>query len=435
MTIDTGQTGRSMNSGSGRHALPKASNVQTWLGVGVGLLYLLLRLISLPTVPFFCDVPWNVGAVLNGRMFFDFPGYVPWHWLISLFTFNGHAFAAFVGFGVAAGLLCLYYIYRTVEYLAGTPSALAAALVFTTGSHSIYFSVVGSSYIVDMLAACGMLYHAVIYARSDRVCRRHFLLTLAWFCIGCILRPMSVPWTGLALLYLFVLRPSWRLALTSVSVGVASLAALLLLSFHSYGGVEDFLAAGIRQYHTQMDVQTPLMILTNLFRAAFYPAWGLNLWLLLLIGVVIQRRKDLLAAVRRRQPDPGLVCALLLVLPYGALLLRYIPHAGYFCLPLPVLIVLPFFGQPKPGLVVRRAFAFAAVSLVLFFVLGPMTPRSLPGLIYETYGASYTRRGLKTATWGTLARNALKYRVGTEWLGQTGLGAQGLTNGVPTRVP
>ena len=386
------------------------------------LLYLAPRLFALPLVPFYCDVPFNVEAVESGRMIFIFPGYAPWHLLISALTISWSPFQTFVWFGVFAGLASMLYIYRAASELCNKVQAFWIALAFSFGVHSMYFSVIGSSYSVDMLAISGMLAHGMTCLRKTECARKEYYRVLAWFCFGCILRPLSMMWSFGALLYLFIRRPTLRDALLSMLIGAGSLFILLFVSFHYYGSAEAFFEEGTRQYNKQMGFQTVGMFMTNLFRLFFYPLWGCHVWLLYTLVLIWQNRFSDGHTLLRRLIRPEFIYAVCLVGPFCLLLVRYLPHAGYLCFLLPLIFIAPCCFKTNNRQTVRWSIAFVVVSLLLFFVFKPLQPENMPELVYQTYAATYTRAGIKQALWGSLTENVIKYDVGTQHISQSHLG-------------
>jgi hypothetical protein len=66
----------------------------------------------------------------------------------------------------------------------------------------------------------------------------------------------------------------------------------------------------------------------------------------------------------------------LLAGPYWLVLVRYIPHAGYYCLLLPAIVLLPgCFCSRRKSLFARHAFgvggSFLIISVCQWFLLSP----------------------------------------------------------------
>jgi hypothetical protein len=349
---------------------------------------IVVRLVSLPSPPFFCDVPANMTAVETGVMHIQFPGYVPFHLAVALFAKifdsvpTGIVFYSLIC-GVGAMLYCLLFAYDR----AGFPGALVALTVAGLSPITIYFSCMGASYTTDLLSMSAMIYHGNRFlAKSND---RDFRLVALWYIFGSLMRSLSFPFAGLAVLYLLTKRPS-RVNILFTSV-VFAVGAILygVLTFHFYGSWHMLVDSMAVPEATMEHAVTLSWFAGNELRNFLFVAWSLNVYLLVILMVLWWNRATL------NLPLAGYF--LLLTVPYALYLLWYAPHAGYICMLLPAFICAPWIaGNPtwlnSRAILVSVIFAIAA--LLQFFVARPIPFTGKVSLVLNAYVLTYTRRGI-----------------------------------------
>jgi hypothetical protein len=133
-------------------------------------------------------------------------------------------------------------------------------------------------------------------------------------------------------------------------------------------------------------------------------------WLVFTVWVALRHWR-----FQKRRP---LLFLVTLAAPYFVLLMRYIPNAGYYCLLIPVLVLLPAcFIPPVPsgGLRVftRLAVAFVAVAVCQWLLIRPVPTTSLATGSANAYAFHYSRSGVKQGRFETLASIMVKNNVET----------------------
>jgi len=149
----------------------------------------------------------------------------------------------------------------------------------------------------------------------------------------------------------------------------------------------------------ELDRTSILQHATNIFRFFAYPLWGLHFFLVFAITRLIQTRKE--------TDRSFLAYCVLLAAPYTILLLRYIPHAGYYPMLLPVITAIPMLQAQKASrLTLHKAFAVAALAVIFllqWFCASPVETVDGKTLIANTYFLQYTRAGIKQGMFETLS--------------------------------
>lgn len=368
----------------------------------------LVRIISMPGTGFFCDVPAHIIAIQSHGCVIQFPGYVPFHLLVtSIAWLTGSVFSGLLLLSFGCGMISMVYVMLAAKELQGPRAAIVSGGVMAFSILPVYFSVAGTSYTTDMLYISGMLYHGLMCIRRPRQAN-HYWLALCWLCFGIGMRPLSAVWSAPALCLLSLWRRDFRrLAVTVAIIGMTGL-AYVAASIPFYGSVQAFLGAS-RNINGQLVDYSVRTALTNMFRVVIYPLYGLHLWLCFTLVALIRNRKNV--------GRPECMYSVCLVAPYLMILLRYIPHAGYYCLLLPVLAVLCWTvaAAPKslfkwPGVILMTM--FLGISLGQLFLLHPIRTKALYSGVANAYLLQYSRSGLKQGYFETLA--SVMYKVGGE---------------------
>ena len=371
--------------------------------IGVFSLAVLLRLFCLPTTAYFCDVPLNQMAVATGKMIIQFPGYAPYHQVIKMMAWCiGSVFGSMVLFSLICGLVAMLLCVLLAHERSGFPGALLVATVMGFSILPVYFSCVGASYATDMLAAAGMIYFGGRFLQLEHPC--DYYLALVWFMFGCIMRPLSCGFTGLAILYLLFRKPSLTRTMLTCAFLTAGVVLFMIVSLPYYGSVYAFLVDG-KSILFQLRNFNTIQVFFNLFRVAIYPLWGLHAFLIMTVLMVWRSRKTL-------DLNFGLFL-MLLICPYFCLILCYIPHAGYYCLMLPVFVSFPWIsGKPvcrdAPAIFISATLAF--VLLCQMLMVRPITTTGPVSLVSNVYMFQYSYSGIKEGRFETLS--SLSYKSG-----------------------
>jgi hypothetical protein len=360
---------------------------------------LILRLVSLCPYAFFCDVPLQLKCLTADTFYLYFPGYVPLQWLIvGLARCGLPIFTAMWGISLSCGMGSLLYVALAARKAAGEEYSWLAAAVMAFGILPVYFSVSGASYPTDMLCVSGMLFHGWEFLQSKKA--RSYYLALAWLCFGILMRPLSagVCCAGMAVLAWH--GRDWRAWFVTALAIMLTAGLYLAISIPAYGSLSAMLHAS-SALSTELERQTWQSKLTNLARFGIYPIYAFHVWLVFVAWVVLKNWR-----FRKR---PLLLFLAAVAGPYLLLLLRYIPHAGYYCLLVPALVVLPAcFLPPIPAgrLGGFRAVAatFVVVAACQWFLLRPVATTSLLRGAANAYVLQYTRSGIKHGMFTTLAQ-------------------------------
>lgn len=368
------------------------------------LLALLVRLHLRAETAFYCDVPRSLAAIESGRMVIQFPGYAPYqNLMLALSALTGAPVSVIMSwFALSCGYGAFLYTVYLVYIKAGERACLLASVVMGLSVFPVYFSCVRATYVMDMLAAAGLLAHGSAFLRQQR--SRDYHGALGWFCFGCLMRPLSFAFTGLALVYL--LFQPFRFKRFFVTGACLLFTGLLFVSISLpyYESCTAFLASA-DQVSSALESFHLLTFLTNLFRLFIYPAWGLHIYLIATVILCLRNRPSL------RQPH--LLFLLLLTGPYFLLLARYIPHAGYYALLLPGLVALPWFADIHPERFCKQfaILLLAVVCLTQLYLVRPVPVRGPVSLVANAYIFQYSAAGLRMGMFETLSSLARKTGV------------------------
>jgi hypothetical protein len=377
---------------------------QTKFVWGIFFAGLALRFFCLPQEAFFCDVPSNLRAVESGRMIIQFPGYAPFHVLVSwVSVVTGSDFMALVGLSLACIAAATVYCFLMAWNRAGFSGALLSVVVMSFSPLAIYFSCVGASYATDALAVSGMIYH------GDRFIRKRgtldYYVVLGWFIVGCLMRPLSLVLCGLAVVALLLMELTVRRAVLTMLLFFAGALSYVAISVPYYGSIGQFVAGG-GEISAQLSGTVMVQMLTNAFRVCIYPLWGLHLFLAITAVILWKQRQYVDRALALY------IC--LLGLPYFLVLLRYVPHAGYYCLLLPCLVSLPWVAGPMcwlPGRLMRVGLLLAILFCVQFILVRPIPVSGSVSLVGNVYMFQYTRTGIQNSMFETLSSLSVKSGV------------------------
>jgi hypothetical protein len=356
----------------------------------------LARALSLPTVPFFCDVPTSVAAVNTGKMYIQFPGYVPFHWTIRVigWVFGG-PFHGAVAFSLACGMAAMVYCTRFAYDRGGYPAALLTAAFMGFSPISIYFSCVGASYTTDLLGVSAILFHGnrFIDTREDGQFRRVVL----WFIFGCLMRTLSFWFLGLGVVFLLWKYPSRKNLVFTIVSSVLGAALFWIPTLYYYGDSGTLRHALIAPTGAGFHGFGSLWLVENEVRNVLFLLWSMNVFVFVIIAVVWMARRHL--------NRPLTTFFILLTLPYFCFLLWYNCHAGYVCLLLPAFACAPWLAD-RPTWPGNRALALAAlfgiISFVQFFGARPVYFRGISSLVENTYLFTYTNQGIKAGMFANL---------------------------------
>ena len=376
---------------------------QVLLIIGLFLLALVVRVICIPPKAFFCDVPASQLAVETGTMIIQFPGYVPYHLLVKAMTIlTGSVTGSLTLFSLVSGILSMLYCVRLAGERAGYQGALLGSVVMGFSLYPVYFSCVGASYAADMLVAAGMVYHGSRFIKGKRAL--DYYSVLAWFIFGCMMRPLSCICTGMAIAYLLLKQFTVMRAILTSGLLLGGACLFVVISIPFFGSLHNFIADS-KTISDQLQGFSKIQRLINLFRVAIYPLWGLHVFLVI-TGIVLWRSRKFLDF------EFGMFL-LLMVGPYFGLLLIYIPHAGYYCLLVPVIIALPWMAknsscvQAHP---VLCSITLAGLFLCQIFFVRPLPTLSVVSLVSNVCLFQYTYTGMKLGMFETLS--SLSYKSG-----------------------
>lgn len=366
-----------------------------------------IRLASLPKVGFYCDVPEELSVIASGIYRIQFPGYVPFHLLIAKLARLGiPTFDVMWLLSLVFGMISLFYVMLAARRVAGDKVSLAIGLVTGLGILPVYFSVVGASYATDMVCAAGMLFHGWEFIRSRQPAQ--YYCVLLWFVFGILMRAASMAMCLPGIVCLLAM--DWKASRAAVTALVLAATGALFfgLSWPYYGSLQAFETAS-RATSEAIKYTGVQGVLTNFFRFVAYPVYGFQLWLVLTVMMAWRGRGRW-----RKSELLYLVCVGGV---YMAFLLRYIPHAGYYCLLAPAFILLPVCfaaAETDSGArFLRWACAFSVIALAQWFALRPITPKGLPTAIADAYFLQYSRAGIKDAMSETLSSISLRYQIDT----------------------
>ncbi len=367
--------------------------------ISIVVLAALARWISLPTEGFFCDVPIQIQVVHTGDMVIQFPGYAPFHYCaLAITKVTGcSVLNALVAISFACGMGLVILIMQTARELAGDKAALISGLISAVGVFPVYFSVVGSSYPTDMLAIAGMLYHGVRFLRNGGC--GHFYGAIVWFCFGCLMRPLSMAFAVFGIAWLLWKRPRWDLGLVAV-IAIAATAALYVgISLPHYHSLYEFLHGYVAVQNSVTEGNLKSAV-TNLFRVGAYPMYFLNVWLVFAIIVGARAWRALNWTV--------ILYVLGLTGAYFLFLVKYIPHAGYYCFLFPALVVLPWLfahgeNHELEWISIWVGTACAVIGIAQLLLARPIAVRGMASAAADAYFLQYSRAGIKASSFDTLS--------------------------------
>lgn len=380
------------------------SRKQLALILGVCLLGVATRVLCLPGKAFFCDVPSNQLAVEMGTMLIQFPGYAPYHlFIMALASMTGSVFASLVLFNFACGILAMLFCVNLAGDRAGFHGAILASVVMGISVFPVYFSCAGASYASDMLAVSGMLFYGSRFLKGKTP--GDYYRVLLWFIFGCMMRPLSCICVVMAIVYLLFKQFSIARAALTCAALLGGAGLYIVVSVPFYGSFDNFIA-GSNSISAQLQGVSKVQLLTNLFRMIIYPIWGLHVFLVIAVVALWRSRREL---------DMEF-CLFLLLLggPYFCLLARYIPHAGYYCMILPVIVSLPWVGGKIRCLGAHPVLISAGLAVIFLcqiFVARPLPTSGKVSLVFNVCLFQYSYAGLKMGMFETLSSLAYKSGV------------------------
>lgn len=369
-----------------------------------------LRLLMVPEIAFFCDVPEQIEVIESGKFTIQFPGYAPYHVLIAFLSkvaFGIHG--SLMLFSLICGMATVVYAALTARYLAGNALGLTVGVMMASGLFPVYFSSMGTSYTTDMVYVAGMLYHGIRYLREDH--KKQFQLAVVWQCFGLLMRPVSAVWTVMALLWLAYYKRNWVAGLgAALALGLTGV-AYVGISVPFYESVSAFFKSSTCLSDALQETTSLVTRLTNCFRFIAFPLYGFQLWFALGLLLLLKNWRNL------RRPEALFV--MIMAVPFTLLTLRYIPHAGYCCLALPAFYILPLCVLPEKhlwqgGRLAVFTSAFVTISLIQIFLLHPIaTTGKLTG-VTNVYFLQYSRAGVKMQMADTLAMHLYRNNVNVD---------------------
>ena len=360
----------------------------------------LVRIVCWPSTGFFCDVPGQIYAIESGSYLIQFPGYAPYHLLAALLaTCTTSVTEALLLLSFCSGMISLLYVMLAARELQGDRAAILSGVVMAFAVLPVYFSVSGTSYTMDMICVAGMMYHGIKFIRASPRLLQHYLIVLFWLCCGIIMRPLSAIWLIPALCFLNFWARNLHIWILSLVLILSACSLYICITVPFYGSTQAFLDSS-RIVSGQLEGTSIKNLTTNLFRVAMYPAYTLHVWLCFsLLALLLNIRK-----IKSRES----LYVAGLALPFFIILLRYIPHAGYYCLLMPVLALFPWTTLKAPKSLVSWPIGFSlvlflAISSLQLFVLHPIRITGLYSAVANTYFLQYSRQGLKQGYYETLS--------------------------------
>ena len=382
-----------------------------WLGFWAIIVSgFIIRMISLCPYGFFCDVPPQLKAMRANTFFLFFPGYMPLQLLFwGLAQCGLELFQAMWLISLACGVGSVFYVALAARRAAGEGFSLLAAAVMAFGILPVYFSVAGASYPTDMLCVSGMIFHGWEYLRSRKA--GSYYLALAWLCFGIMMRPISAGFCCAGLAVLLWQGRDWRAALVSMLALALTVAAYTAISVHYYGSLAAIIhASQSHGFKSEVGDRGWRGTVSNLARVGIYAVYGFQVWLVFTGWL----------AWRNWRLRKGLLLLFLLALagPYFLFLIGYIPHAGYYCLLIPAVALLPAcFLPPLPSGGLRFfgwvGAAFVAVALCQWLLIRPVPTTSLATGAANAYILQYSRSGIRQGMFETLASIMFKNNLET----------------------
>jgi hypothetical protein len=235
-------------------------------------------------------------------------------------------------------------------------------------------------------------------------------LAVAWVCFGIMMRPLSSGFCCFGLAYLLWQSRDWRAwVITGIAVAL-TLGLYAAISLPYYGSL-----AAMYRSTSALSVGDGGWTgrLTNLARVGIYPIYGFHVWLVFILWAAL--------AHWRSRKRPQLLFLASFAVPYFMLLVHYIPQAGYYCLLIPALVMLPAcFPPPAPGgglrLFTGISALFAAIALCQWLLVRPQPTTSLATGAANAYILDYSRSGIKQGKFETLASIMMKNNLDTNMI-------------------
>lgn len=377
------------------------------LGAGVAAV-LAVWLACVPRVPFFCDLPLQMTAIRDGSMVIQFPGYAPWHLLVrGVAEAIGSLNPAFLSLSMLLSGLAVVQVILTVTLLAGRVG-LPVGLMFSLQIFTVYFATSGSTYPADSAAVSGLLLFGIWQLR--RVNPTAYYGALAWFCVGVMIRPLSVALALPGLLFLIWKHPrSLKVSLITGAALMLTGLAYLALSLLFYDSIRDFLThqntPGV-MLASSLEHPGLNSLMGNWFRLTCYLGYGFAAWILLFACLLWRKRRSI-------RWDGFALLFFTSILYLGAISI-HLPQAGYLCFLAPVIVVAPFLVFRDLRVSRNGGAVFMVLGLIVsgfqLFALGPFPPTGKPSAALNAYALQYSRAGIERGRFDTLA--SLLYRSG-----------------------
>lgn len=361
-------------------------------------------LINVPQEGFFVDVPAQMACIQDNTMHIQFPGYVPYHLLIALLSrWVGDPWRVSSLLSLTAAIVAVIYIMRSCHFLAGRAAATCGGAVAASCTLTIYIAASGATYMLDAMCASAVLFYGLRNLGTERA--NSFQNAAAWFFIGVLIRPLSMVWMFPGLLMLVQRkRPGAQLSLLAGGA-FCTVLAFLLFSLPFYDSLTAFLASA-HQLGDEVQDTAWQQFATNLFRWMGYPLYLFHIWIAYIGWQCIRTRRE---PVR-----PELIFVLATTALYDLLLLRYIPHAGYLCLLMPALVILPMVFEQRPAAPPRAlVVACVIISLCQFYAARPLPPNGLKTAVANAYFLQYSKAGIATGRFETLSSELVRTNVET----------------------
>ena len=370
------------------------------------------RMVSLPTTPFFCDVPANMTAVLTGTMHIQFPGYVPFHLLVTPFAYLfGSVPAGIVYFSLICSIGAMVYCLLFANDRVGFPGALLATTVIGLSPVTVYFACMGASYTTDLLSMSALIFHGNRFLATND--DRQYRWVVVWFIFGSLMRSLSFPFAGLAVLYLLGRRPTRANILFTAAVFAFGIAFYTITAFYYFKSWQNILGSMGPAAGTLKAPFTFYWFLGNETRNILFISWSLNVYLFLVLAV--------LWLGRRNHHVPLRTYFLYLIVPYSCFLFWYDCHAGYICMLIPAFVCAPWIVENPRGLNARAipvAAVFGILALLQFFVARPIPFTGKISLTLNSYVLTYTRGGIALGMFDNLKGWERQYHLdhqGVPW--------------------
>ncbi len=388
------------------------SKQKYWGGLwAIALGGLLIRLISLPPFGFFCDVPGQLKAIHSNAFHIQFPGYVPFQLLVWGMARTGLTlFEAMWLISLACGMGSMFYVALAARRAVGEEFSLLAGAVMAFGILPVYFSMTGASYPTDMICVAGLLFHGWEFLQTRKA--GSYYLALAWVCFGIMMRPLSGVFCCAGLAVLLWYGRGWRAWVVTAAALALTVAVYAAISLPYYDSLAAMLPSSgntteLHELSSQLNWKSKVSSFT---RVVVYPVYGFHVWLVFVAWVALRNWQ-----FRKR---PQLLFLAAFAVPYFLLLLCWISHAGYYCMLIPALVLLPAcFLPPLPTgglrLFTKIAAAFVVIALCQWLLIRPVPTTNLATGAANAYVLQYSRSGITQGMFETLAHIMLKNNLDT----------------------